>query len=361
MGGLWRWWCCLGVHRRIVSQRFAASRRRDTQAGMQDILSVTIPFFALVACGYAAARFQVLPETAIPGLNAFVLYFALPCMLFRFGLRTPVLELLNPAVLGVYTVVALIIVAFTLAVTLGPQVHLKDGAFGALVAAFPNTGFMGVPLLISLLGPQAAGPLICVLMADLFITSSLCLALAQLHDGHDGGQASAAGRRALAWRVMKGPLSNPLPWAIVCGAGFAVFGWTLSGPPEVVVRMLGDAASPVALFTIGAVLWHAGHQAQTRTPVSQYLPVALIKLLLHPLLVLLMSGVAHQLGAPLSGFQVLVMTLAAALPSASNVSLLAVKFKADNGRVARIILSSTLLAFVSFSLLASAFGVRPVG
>jgi malonate transporter and related proteins len=32
-----------------------------------------------------AAPLQVLPESAIPGLNAFVLYFALPCMLFRFG------------------------------------------------------------------------------------------------------------------------------------------------------------------------------------------------------------------------------------------------------------------------------------
>jgi malonate transporter len=38
----------------------------------------------------------VLPESAIPGLNAFVLYFALPCMLFRFGANTPILELLNP-------------------------------------------------------------------------------------------------------------------------------------------------------------------------------------------------------------------------------------------------------------------------
>ncbi|MFY8086062.1 MAG: AEC family transporter, partial [Rubrivivax sp.] len=88
----------------------------------------------------------------------------------------------NPYVLTVYVLVALAVVAFTLAVTLSRRIHLKDGAFGALVAAFPNTGFMGVPLLISLLGPAAAGPLICVLLADLFVTSSLCIALAQLHD-----------------------------------------------------------------------------------------------------------------------------------------------------------------------------------
>jgi malonate transporter len=52
---------------------------------MQAILAVTIPFFALVLLGWLAARAGPLPESAIPGLNAYVLFFALPCMLFRFG------------------------------------------------------------------------------------------------------------------------------------------------------------------------------------------------------------------------------------------------------------------------------------
>ena len=52
---------------------------------------------------------------------------------------------------------------------------------------------------------------------------------------------------------------------------------------------------------------------------------------------------------PLTPFALTVMVLLAALPSASNVSLLAEKFGANNGRVARIILVSTALAFLSFS------------
>ena len=44
------------------------------------------------------------------------------------------------------------------------------------------------------------------------------------------------------------------------------------------------------------------------------------------------------------------MVLVAALPSASNVSMLAERFGADNGRIARIILVSTAAAFVSFSV-----------
>ena len=67
---------------------------------MLSVLLITFPFFALVLCGYLAARRGVLPQPAIPGLNAFVLYFALPCMLLRFGARLPVAELLDPAVLA---------------------------------------------------------------------------------------------------------------------------------------------------------------------------------------------------------------------------------------------------------------------
>ena len=102
----------------------------------------------------------------IPGLNVFVLFFALPCMLLRFGAQTPVARLLNPALLGVYAAAALVVVALTVALTValaraggaGRAVNLRDAAFGALVAAFPNTGFMGMPLLTGLLGAAAAAP-----------------------------------------------------------------------------------------------------------------------------------------------------------------------------------------------------------
>ena len=319
---------------------------------MQAVLAVTVPFFALVLAGYLAARHHVLPESAIPGLNAFVLYFALPCMLIRFGMNTPLFDLLNPAVLAVYLAAALLIVFFTVAVTLSARVHLKDAAFGALVAAFPNTGFMGVPLLVALMGPAAAGPVICTVLADLLVTSSLCIALAQAHG------AAAQGSKAALKRALRGTLANPLPWSIALGAVLSVSGLRLPGPVDTVVAMLAAAATPVALFTIGAVLWRAGQHSHTQTRPIDYVPVALIKLFVHPLLVFALAAGARELGAPLSVFQITVLTLAAALPSASNVSLLAERYGADNGRVARIIMTSTVLAFVSFSGLAWLFGVQ---
>ena len=212
---------------------------------------------------------------------------------------------------------------------------------------------MGVPLLVALLGPAAAGPMICTIIADIFVTSSLCIALAQAHD------ATGQGGRAAVLKALRGALGNPLPWAITLGALSSATGFKLAGPPEQIVRMLGDSATPVALFTIGAVLWRAGQHTHSQTPPSRYLPVAAIKLFLHPLLVFAVGASARALGAPLSAFELTVITLGAALPSASNVSLLAERYGAENGRIARIIMSSTVAAFASFSLLAWGFGIDP--
>ena len=318
---------------------------------MLQIFSITFPFFALVLCGYAAAWRLLLPLEAVTGLNSFVLFFALPCMLYRFGANTPLAQLLDVGVFLTYSVCALVMVAFTVAISLNRRIGWNDAAFGALVAAFPNSGFMGVPLLVALLGAQAAGPVIVTMVVDMLVTTSLCIALSRL-DGADVHGASKAFKSAL-----KGVVGNPLPWAILLGALASALQLELPKPVAQTVGLLADAASPVALFTIGAVLARsqmlAARHKHPPIPLGDYLPVAALKLFLHPLLVLLVGSSAIQLGLPLDRFALTVLVLVAALPSASNVSLLAERFGADNGRIARIILVSTAAAFVTFSLAVS--------
>ncbi len=309
---------------------------------MFNILLVTFPFFALVLAGFVAARRRMLPLEAISGLNSFVLYFALPAMLYRFGSTTPIARLLDASVFGVYLVVALLMVALAVASTLNARIRWNDAALGALVAAFPNTGFMGVPLLATLMGPHSVGTVIVLIVVDMVITSSLCIALSRLDQG-EGGAAAAAGK------ALRGVLTNPMPWAITLGALASAAQFTWPAPLEKTLWLLADAASPVALFTIGAVLARSQMQADHAMPWSDYVPVALMKLLLHPALVWLVGMGAQQMGVPLDPFALTVMVLVAALPSASNVSLLAERFGADNGRIARIILVSTTLAFFTFS------------
>ncbi len=315
------------------------------------ILLITFPFFALVLCGYLAANRRMLPLDAIPGLNSFVLFFALPCMLYRLGSTTPLAQLLDGGVLFTWLLSALITVGFTILISRKQRIGWNDASFGALVAAFPNTGFMGVPLLVTLLGPKAVGPVILTMLIDMVITSSLCIALSRLDLADEHGASKAAAK------ALKGVAANPLPWSILLGALASAISLELPKPVMQTVGLLADAASPVALFTIGAVLARSqmltAMNQHAAIPLRAYLPVAVIKLLFHPLLVLLVGTAALALGLPLNRFALSVVVLAAALPSASNVSLLAERYGADNGRIARIILLSTAAAFVTFSLTVS--------
>ena len=315
----------------------------ETIGAVLHILLVTFPFFALVLAGYVAARRRMLPLEAIPGLNGFVLFFALPCMLYRFGSTTPIAQLLDAWVAGLYLLCGLVVVAVTIAFTLNARTRWNDAALGALVAAFPNSGFMGVPLIVALLGASAAGTVILTMVVDMVITSSLCIALSRL----DGAGTHGVG--VALKNAFKGMATNPMPWSIALGALASALQFQLPGPVDKTIAMLADAASPVALFTIGAVLARSQIQSSHPMPTSDYLPVAIMKLLLHPLLVLAVGTAAIQLGVPLTPFALTVMVLVAALPSASNVSLLAERFGADNGRIARIILVTTAAAFLTFS------------
>ena len=315
------------------------------------ILLQTFPFFALVLCGYVAARRGVLPLSAIPGLNTFVLYFALPCMLFRFGSDTPLAQLLDGRLALLYLLCALIIVALALMLARSRGLGWNDAAFGALVAAFPNTGFMGVPLLVAFMGPQAAGPAIVTLVVDLVLVTSLCIALSRL----DGADRHGAGRAAL--QALRGVAANPLPWAVLLGALASALGWQPVAPLLKTIGLLADAASPVALFTMGAVLARSHLTSSARSANvagaglawREEVGVVLLKLLVHPLLVASAGALLMAAGWGLSAQAVTVATLVAALPSASNVALLAERFGANTGRIARIILWSTALAFLSFS------------
>jgi malonate transporter len=316
--------------------------------------------------GYVAVRRGLLPVAAIPGLNAFVLFFSLPCMLFRFGASTPIAQLLDAGVFLVYLPCALVMVGLTIALTHSRKTNWNNASLGALVAAFPNTGFMGIPMLVALLGAKAAGPAIITIVIDIVITTSLCVALSRL------GSSSADGAIASLKNSLRGMASNPMPWAISLGTAFSALNLELLGPVAHTVELLGSAASPAALFTIGAVLartritdkeavadtsnYDTGpgpasrNNLRGRTRVSQdYWMIAFLKLFLHPLLVLLVGTSAIQLDLPLSHFALTVIVLVAALPSASNVALLAERFEADTARIARIIMASTVLAFFTFS------------
>lgn len=265
-----------------------------------------------------------MPPESIPAFNGFLLFFAVPAMLFRFAANTPFAEITNGRFFAAWSLAGAFVV---LLVAFAAHRFLRqtrvDAAFYGLAGGVANAGFMGVPLLVALLGERAAAPVILAIAADLVVVSSVGLAM--VHAG------------AISRIVM-----NPLLVAMLLGGAFSGLGWSLPLPIEQIVKLLGDAAGPCALFAIGLSLVRG--DAPLRSPVL-VLPVA-AKLFLHPLVVWL-----AMLAFGLDAFTTQVAVLAAALPSAGWVFIFAVRYGADAGRISATILLTTALAFVTLSAL----------
>jgi malonate transporter and related proteins len=311
---------------------------------MQTILTITVPFFALILAGYVAARRAWVPTEAVPAFNGFLLYFAVPAMLFRFASTTPFREIANGPLFLAWTAAGLLVLLATVWIGRRIGLGLRDAAFLGLAGGVGNLGFLGVPLLVALLGERAAAPTIVAIVADLAVLASVGLAIAALDPA--GGIERRQGLRDIALRVAL----NPMLVAMAAGAVFSYFAWKPWTPVSEMVRLLADAAGPCALFAIGVSLVRPDAPLRSRVVA---LPVA-AKLVAHPLVAALALRAAG-----VDPFASGVALLAAALPSAGWVFIFAQRHDADAGRVAAAILLTTALAFVTFSALVWALGVAP--
>ena len=132
-------------------------------------------------------------QPAIPGLNAFVLYFALPCMLYRFGASTPIAQLLDPAVAGVYVLCALVMVA---ASRWRPRASAASAGTTRPSARwwppFPTPASWACRCWWRCWARRRPGPAIVTIVVDMLVTSSLCIALSRLDGAGTHGVRSGA-------------------------------------------------------------------------------------------------------------------------------------------------------------------------
>jgi malonate transporter len=335
---------------------------------MMDLLAHFLPFFALVLMGWSATRKGLLALEGIGTLNTFVLFFALPALVFRLAASGALHQPGLAGLLLVYGLAGGVIVGLGLLWSRQMRLGRRDGGLAALVTVFPNTGFLGLPLLTGLLGSQVAGPVAATMVVDVLFLSSLCLAWAHSHVGKQapGGDQHEAWHAALA--SLKGALRNPMLWAMALGMGVSELALPMPEPLDATLRLLGLAATPVALFTLGAVLARSGLQRAALVPVSaqasyQAVPSAalvwpvLLKLVVHPALVCGLGWGVRRAGLVLPDAGLLALTLAAALPSASNVSMLAEREGADTALIARIIMWTTALALATLVAWSAWLGV----
>ncbi|GAA6181557.1 MULTISPECIES: AEC family transporter [unclassified Shimia] len=301
---------------------------------MLAIFLKTLPFFAIIGLGYWAGRTRFFSSEATAYLTKFVFYFALSAMLFRFAANLSLAEVLNWRLIGGYLFGCSAIYAIATAVALLRKQDIATAAVEAQCAIIGNVGFLGVPMLTLLMGPKAIGPVMLVLAVDLIVFSSLIVIL--ITGSRDGRM-----HIGVLKTVAMGLLRNPMIVAISLGFLWSALEIPIPEPMNEFLAILGGAATPGALFAIGASL--AGKSAE-RVEVALWLTFA--KLILHPLLV----AVAVLWLFPIDAYSASVVIAAAALPVAGNVYMLAQHYGVAPQRVSAAILFSTLFSIATVSL-----------
>lgn len=298
---------------------------------MIDILLKTLPFFAVIGLGYLAGRRGFFTPEATGYLTKFVFYFALSAFLFRFSATLPFSALLRPDFIFAYLSASALVYGFALLVALGRKVPLDEAAIEAHCAVIGNVGFLGVPMLALLMGPEAIGFVVMVLAVDLILFGSV---IVMLIVGSHEGQV----RFATLWALVLGLLKNPMIMSISAGFIWSGLGIPIVAPLDEFLSMLGSAATPGALFAIGASL---AFKSAERLQVATW--ISFLKLVMHPAAVAISALFIFQV----ESYAASVMVAAAALPVAGNVYILAQHYAVAPVRVSASILISTFFSILT--------------
>ena len=302
-----------------------------TRAVMWDVFLKTIPFFAIIGLGYASGRTKFFTAEATAYLTKFVFYFALSAMLFRFSATLDMAAVLDWNFIAAYFSASMLVYLAATVVSYARGRNTAEAAVEAQCAVIGNVGFLGIPMLSLLLGPAAIAQIIIVLSVDLIVFGSLIVIL--ITGSRDG---------ALRLRVLKtvtlGLLKNPMIVSVVLGLTWSRFDLPVPAPVEEFLTILGAAATPGALFAIGASLATAAATRMTDAAL-----ITVFKLLIHPAAV----AVAALWLFPVEPYAAGVMIAAAALPVAGNIYILAEHYRVAPTRVSASILVSTAASILT--------------
>ena len=310
---------------------------------MATILDTVLPFFALIFCGYGAARFGILNSTSAAGLNSFVFYFALPAFLFSLMSSSPIGEVLNVPFILAYSSTSLVL--FGLAALGGRAffgVGKGEAAVLGLAAVLPNTGYMGIPLISTAIGQEAAVPIVVGLIVDGVLLIPIAMSIITSGKGAGGSALGNFGSTLAALT------RNPIIVSIFAGLLFSAVGpGELPGPIANFLDLLAAATGPCALFALGATL-----AARSVSGAAEVSYMTGFKLFVHPAAL----WVATTFLFAVDPLWATAATIGVALPIAANVFIVARQYDTYVERTSSAILVSTSISIVTVSALLAILG-----
>ncbi|MFC8846370.1 MULTISPECIES: AEC family transporter [unclassified Micromonospora] len=273
---------------------------------------------AVIGVGYLVGRLGVLGPGAATVLSRVAFFVATPALLFDTVAHADLREVFSAALVVTVAGTTVVATVFVLVARLLWRRPAAEATIGALTSSYVNAANIGIPVAVYVLGD--ASFIAPVIMFQLVVMAPIAFAVL---DTTTGGRRSVA--RSVARSVVS-PLANPVTVACALGLTANLTGWL---PPEPVLRpveMVAAMAVPAGLLAYGLSLHGAPRPGSGDTGRDVWLAVAL-KTLAQPVVAYLVAR--HALGLPQP--TVLACTVTAALPTAQNVFVYAVRY--DRGVV----------------------------
>lgn len=314
--------------------------------------AILFPVFALIGAGYVSYKTQILGPTSARELSRFVIWLALPALLFEIMANANWQSLWQADFIAVYLLGTFVIFFLVLFWRLKRGKNLAEASIESMAASYANTGYIGFPLMFLVFGAASEIP---TALASIIVVSVLFGFAVLLIE--NGLHASLSLQQRI-WRVMLAVFKNPLVIAPIAGALFATSNLTMPEAMATFLGLLADAASPCALISLGLVLAHA--QTQEKHNLAEARNVAfklsMAKLILQPLLV---AWLAFEVFAMPTELAIMAVFLAA-LPTGTGPYMLAEFYQRDALITAKTVMFSTLLSLITLSILLSWFNTASV-
>lgn len=301
---------------------------------MNTVINLILPFFGLILIGFLAGKFLSKDSSGIEWFNTFVVYFALPPLIYQNIASAPIEQLTNwPFIMATtFSSYAIFMLVFTVAI-LFLRKQVGEAAVQGSAASYGNIGYMGLPLTVAALGSSAAIPAALIFCFDATMHCTLVPVLNSL------GETGKTKISVIVKKIFKQVFFHPFIIATILGVIASVFAVKLPQPVDTLLAFLSNAAAPCALFVLGVTVAYQPLSAMGK----EFPLIILAKTVLHPLLV---AVVLSAMG----GFDPLwigVAVLMASLPTAATVFVMAVQFNHYVEGSSSVILITTAISFVT--------------
>ncbi|MBL8584024.1 MAG: AEC family transporter [Rhizobiaceae bacterium] len=298
---------------------------------MSDIIGLVLPFFGLIFMGFLLARIVRQPIEALGWMNTFVVYVALPALFFQLLATTPIEKLTEWSFIfgSVFSTYIIFSVMFVASVVFS-RGDIASSTIKGLASAYGNIGYMGPGLALLALGDQAAVPVALIFCFE----NIMHFAIAPMMMALSGSEKAPPLR--IAAGVVRRIVLHPFILATAAGVLAAALHFEPPLPVARFLEYLARAAAPCALFAMGVTL---ALRPLKRVP-HELLPIALLKLVLHPLLCYVMLSWIGNF----SPVWVYAAVLLAGLPTATNVFVIAQQYGVWVERASASVLLTTLFS-----------------